>query len=955
MYKLIGCMTRKSFHVSRISNDYDLITLDDFYSVIFRLNYKDFPNTIYILADNKYVILSYNNIIRVYKTADTQGTLVVTKHQKKKVHENKYLNELQKDFDLYIKVRARFDHDYVEQIGLMSEEGLSPYKLITTKIHNKYSYLIYDGNKYYNNLFSQKIVLLNKDEFYISHVWNYKDHNIDIVYWKSDIGIDLLSKDLKDIDFKGYYEPANNNLKNIRYEDRSSKHFFENADQSLSGVDKTINKKIDIKSFFALQEKIPSPEQARIYSLNKEIVIIEGSAGTGKTTTALEIIAKKHFDFIKQDKMAVITKDHSGDKYLKNFLSNLSLKEVQTFTIKRFYKDKKIQISLEEIKLSEKTAIAILKYLDSFTQVEFYRQNNELRNSINLYEKETSGQKIQNYITRKLHEINVVKKVIHQYKQDIENEEKKFISMFSSLNSLDQYKQINTFYAQLKRLHNLPRLIATDKEKLSVNTIKYLSKKLIYDEKTLIAEKRVINDIYLTQLEKNEVSLIQNDFHNNFQIIRQLIKRENTFKDLTNKYDSTKVFKQLKDLIYFLKYENYDISNIYKQLGELIFFTNEEYLDKTMEIIKMIPKFDDYQRLINTITWKKDDIKSQKEKLVILQKNLNNLEELSISLNIVKLQTLIKEDIDYWATLHFLNEIQFYDDIDEVEEQVINYISRIYKNKEVINSLVSSFTLSDSINMFTLLSVYRIVFKKDLYNTLILDEAQEYEWYEIEYCRLCTNNLILTGDRLQKISKKGISDWSEIYLYLELYQENIYELSINFRQTYELSNASFNYRKSILNEEFREIKEDYFSNQMGFRKPKIYLVNKAAKYQKIVLKIINSAGLRFTTKFPLAVIFHTSKEKEFYTNIFSNYKIAIYSESTEDFSKEDILLIHSEYIRGKEFPIVLSFIHSYTEKMLYLIMSRANFELYLFANSMEIIPNKLMDLVDKKIIELEAL
>ncbi len=65
-------------------------------------------------------------------------------------------------------------------------------------------------------------------------------------------------------------------------------------------------------------------------------------------------------------------------------------------------------------------------------------------------------------------------------------------------------------------------------------------------------------------------------------------------------------------------------------------------------------------------------------------------------------------------------------------------------------------------------------------------------------------------------------------------QLNLFTLSHNFRQTFELGNFSFNFRQLVLGKSLTDISEEYFENQKGFKKPQLALINQTSDFCLLV-------------------------------------------------------------------------------------------------------------------------
>lgn len=87
----------------------------------------------------------------------------------------------------------------------------------------------------------------------------------------------------------GRYRPDGDNLLDVQYQTRTGKFYFQDAQRELTGSSASVTSmvKIDPGAFMRLKEVIPTGAQGRaIYGAGS--IIIDGPAGTGKTTTILQ-------------------------------------------------------------------------------------------------------------------------------------------------------------------------------------------------------------------------------------------------------------------------------------------------------------------------------------------------------------------------------------------------------------------------------------------------------------------------------------------------------------------------------------------------------------------------------------------------------------------------------------------------------------------------------------------
>lgn len=222
----------------------------------------------------------------------------------------------------------------------------------------------------------------------------------------------------------------------------------------------------------------------------------------------------------------------------------------------------------------------------------------------------------------------------------------------------------------------------------------------------------------------------------------------------------------------------------------------------------------------------------------------------------------------------------------------------------------------------------RKVNKNDLYDkfsfpfdTIIIDEAQNLQPYQIENIRANAWNLILTGDTIQS-NNESMRKWSNIINYKRY---KTYYLAHNYRQIYELAQVAYNYRQLLQGNECKDIKYDYFDNEMGFEKPKYYLFINNAIIQNIMQEAIKYRIKNFVEHFPIVLICEDKYKKDF-----EQIKNSLC------FSDNDLQIVDINEIQRKEFPIVIVLItKSLNENLLYVAITRAQYRLTMisFENS----------------------
>lgn len=317
----------------------------------------------------------------------------------------------------------------------------------------------------------------------------------------------------------------------------------------------------------------------------------------------------------------------------------------------------------------------------------------------------------------------------------------------------------------------------------------------------------------------------------------------------------------------------------------------------------------------------------------VSQKFLDNIEVKSVPL----MKTFISNTKERKEKLTVTIE-KIRDSIDTAKEELViifysdNFLSILFKDKvECKASILYANKENNDISKI---------------HTLIVDEAQDVSKFNIELFRLISENSILVGDEAQNENINGIGRWSNIHNNKFLFKSeniNIHKLRHNFRQTYELGLVSYNYRQLILGNDIEDIKSDYFENQIGFNIPELFCIKEAGEILSIILVKLKYIKDSFTKKFPLVFVYE--RNIKFYEDMLDSKDISY----TDDPKNEaaDVLLIISSAIAGREFPVVMVTVSRNTpEKNIYIMLSRARFDLAVLVNANYKIENNLMMLCD---------
>lgn len=194
----------------------------------------------------------------------------------------------------------------------------------------------------------------------------------------------------------GEFEPTKTDLINIKYLLNDSKHFYYSAEEELSfqknnkqiiNKRKNIKEKIKNENLMKMQEIVPSGKQGKaIYGEGN--YILEGAAGTGKTTVLLhKIKLLKVQNNISSDKILVLIKDSDIAFRFYDLLKKIDIPDINIFQ-SNSYLNKYKNLGNFDLVLEERKAEKILKEIIKIKDNNIPIKNNENSKILNIsYEK----------------------------------------------------------------------------------------------------------------------------------------------------------------------------------------------------------------------------------------------------------------------------------------------------------------------------------------------------------------------------------------------------------------------------------------------------------------------------------------------------------------------------------------------------------------------------------------
>jgi hypothetical protein len=701
-----------------------------------------------------------------------------------------------------------------------------------------------------NYSFAYNELVYGKNDFGLYHVYAWYDERSNH-FLKAEINHEVGK--LGVVESISSFTPSNQDLINIQCKTKQNNWFFYSAKEeiefsgkALENINKkSIKDKIKNDLNIDMQEIIPIGKQGQaIHGVGN--YIIEGQAGTGKTTVVLhKIKILIHQNNIPEDKILVLVKEKSIISKFQKLLRKINISNIE---IKEFnnYINKKTTIG--EIKLAEESS------LDNY---------------------------------------NVLKK-IRKGEYD-----KPLIERLESC-GFNRFGRLLNFEKQLRTLPKMKDIMEREKNE---------------------------NPIY---------------FKEKLKILKEVMKKELISKfDLDSLKNTKKIKNALELMIEGKTSTDKEVLNHINNIDRL------DYLKE--DLLILLKKTNEYMSL---------NISKTKQ---------NTIEDLFIKYNVkIKKDMFLSErNIFIKKSSELVNKsrLEKIGEIKKIKCEIINMTLDLIKkdNKLSYDYLIEYIAVDTSFNEI------RLNIEKE-YNTIIIDEAQTLTKTEIENTRVKTKQLILSGDLCQR-KDLLLEKWDSLLMKKNKFlndknEINKYSLVHNFRQTYELAQVSYNYRELMKKRNMTNIEKDYFENEKGFNKPVITTVNKD-KIMELIKDKISFTEHNFQKKTPVIIFYQNGKFLNRMKEIINNYnkknkrllgglfnnKKEISFQSEEKYINESIIFVDINKISGKEYPVVIALLtKNNTKNNLYIILSRAQYDLTLIKSVDYIMDSDIQRLIDKKMI-----
>ncbi len=409
---------------------------------------------------------------------------------------------------------------------------------------------------------------------------------------------------------------------------------------------------------------------------------------------------------------------------------------------------------------------------------------------------------------------------------------------------------------------------------------------------------------------------------------------------ITEHYESLLIFFHNKNLLN--KEKKYSLDNIKEWQDK---YTNSVYKNYFLAL-EYLHRYKNYY----------DDIYRTENKKLTIAKKIQKLEQKLNNENLTDKEYKTYEKLEIELNKLEKKEIEEYSPSREQNIILKEILKKLYFNKTYIDNYLSFMSNDEKELIIKYLDLGEYE-----YDTILIDEAQDYSLVELEVLRLYAKRVILTGDILQNLDNGEISDWSDILNVNEIYsiedkngedRLNIFTLKHNFRQTYQLANASYNFRQLLLDKEseLEDIKSEYYLSEKEFngkpyQLPTIIFKQNIKKYISEKIKHIKNT---FTSQIPIVLVYKTNEEKESYQQELKDYRL---SYDTEKIENIDVILVDILEAKGKQFPVVVSSLDGLRDREIYLIMTRGQFEVEFLSSTREVNNNYLKILKEKEWVE----
>ena len=497
--------------------------------------------------------------------------------------------------------------------------------------------------------------------------------------------------------------------------------------------------------------------------------------------------------------------------------------------------------------------------------------------------------------------------------------------------------------------------IALHKVKILEETIKIEKILILVKNKSIIENFKIL----MKKLKINNINIQTIEDYTNSNFIFSALELERGRKEIKNDIDDFMNFYSCYQHKTYYEGQRGQYFDEYDSLNKNIGRLKKETLEPNQDIYNEWGMICKYEKIVSEISTKDEEFSiKDAESLHLICRKLNI--DCSFAFDLIQFQKIFNSIKDTYSKKikQLSNNAQEIKKLEnqlkkleqkynEIFERELNAFLKRYTTSVFKKYFIEFFIKQHSFLEFLRLKYYNLYSLLEsmlnsyrYHTTIIIDEAQDVEVGIIESVRLNAENLILTGDPLQRTEKNGVGDWKRLIYFDSIYQNKIYSLSHNYRQTYELAQVAYNYREILLKKPLSNIEAEYFENQKGFHYPACCV----AKFDNVVFEttkiIMSKLEYRkdFKQDFPIVLICKDDKQRSFFSVLIENAR----------FSAKDLLIMSVQESYGREFPIVIAYIDSETSQNdIYVLLTRAryDFTFFTFESSYEFLNKSFFNLL----------